>query len=107
MLENEKHAKSDNYTNSNYIDTKDPIINTLFFGKYKAIKKLGEGSFGKVYKVEYNNKIYAMKLESKKHSQGILESEATIMTSFSSRTLRVAPWRIRSICSLIAESFSI
>ena len=80
MLENEKHAKSDNNINSNYIDTKDPIINTLFFGKYKAIKKLGEGSFGKVYKVEYNNKTYAMKLESKRHSQGLLESEATIMT---------------------------
>ena len=35
------------------------------------------------------------------------ETEATMMTSFSSKTLRVAPCRIRSICSLMAESFSI
>ena len=80
MIENEKHPRSDNNINSNYIEIKDPIINTLFFGKYRPIKKLGEGSFGKVYKVEYNNKSYAMKLEHNRQSQGLLESEATIMT---------------------------
>ena len=32
----------------------DPIIGKVFFSKYKAVKKLGEGSFEKVYKAEYD-----------------------------------------------------
>ena len=72
-------AKSDNL-DLKYINKKDSLINIFFYPNFKPIKKLGEGSFGKVYKVESNNKYYAMKLESKKHSQGLLESEATIMT---------------------------
>ena len=34
------------------------------------------------------------------------ETEATMITSSRSRIARVAAWRIRSICSLIDESFS-
>ena len=75
-----KHARSDNNLNINHYENNDPLLNTIFFSKYKPIKKLGEGSFGKVYKVEYNNQYYAMKMENKEHSQGLLESEATIMT---------------------------
>ena len=75
----ENQAKSDNL-DLKYINKKDSLINIFFYPNFKPIKKLGEGSFGKVYKVESNNKYYAMKLESKKHSQGLLESEATIMT---------------------------
>ena len=75
-----KHARSDNNLNINHYENNDPLLNTIFFSKYKPIKKLGEGSFGKVYKVEYNNQYYAMKMENKKHSQGLLESEATIMS---------------------------
>ena len=75
-----KHARSDNNLNINHYENNDPLLNTIFFSKYKPIKKLGEGSFGKVYKVEYNNQYYAIKMENKEHSQGLLESEATIMT---------------------------
>ena len=75
----ENQAKSDNL-DLKYINKKDSLINIFFYPNFKPIKKLGEGSFGKVYKVESNNKYYATKLESKKHSQGLLESEATIMT---------------------------
>ena len=75
----QKQAKSDNM-DSKYVNKKDSLINIFFYPNFKPIKKLGEGSFGKVYKVESNNKYYAMKLENKKHSQGLLESEATIMT---------------------------
>ncbi|CLQ73173.1 Uncharacterised protein [Mycobacterium tuberculosis] len=34
------------------------------------------------------------------------ETEATMMQSSRSRMARVAAWRIRSICSLIDDSFS-
>ena len=59
---------------------RDPIIGKIFFSKYKAIKKLGEGSFGKVYKAEYNGDYYAIKMEYKSKEQGLLEIEATIMS---------------------------
>ena len=58
----------------------DPLINKRFFSKYKAIKKIGEGSFGKVYKAEYNGEYYALKIEDRTKDQGLLELEATIMS---------------------------
>ena len=59
----------------------DPILGKKFFSKYRAVKKLGEGSFGKVYKAEYNNEYYALKFENRlKNQQNMLENEATIMT---------------------------
>ena len=58
---------------------KDHIKNQIFFSKYRAIKKLGEGSFGKVYKGEYNGEYYALKFESRADGDNLLENEATIM----------------------------
>ena len=68
--------------NSNQDDdtNKDPIIGKLFFSKYRAIKKLGEGSFGKVYKAEFNGEEFAIKMENKSKENGLLEMEATIMS---------------------------
>ena len=73
---------NDNYSNDDEDNRshKDPIIGKIFFSKYKAIKKLGEGSFGKVYKAEYNGENYAIKMEHKTKEQGLLELEATIMS---------------------------
>ena len=75
-----KCTKSENNVNINYLEQKDPIINNIFCSKFNPKKKLGEGSFGKVYKIEYNNKYYAMKLEDRRKSQGLLESEASVMS---------------------------
>ena len=75
-MENNDNYSDDDEKNSN----KDPIIGKIFFSKYKATKKLGEGSFGKVYQAEYNGINYAIKMEYKSKEQGLLEIEATIMS---------------------------
>ena len=36
----------------------DPLLFKKYFTKYRTIKKLGEGSFGKVYKAEYKGEYY-------------------------------------------------
>ena len=46
------------------MSNKDQIDDKIFFGKYKPEKKLGEGSFGKIYSA-FNintNEKYALKL---------------------------------------------
>ena len=57
----------------------DRLINTLVFNKYKLIKKLGEGSFGSVYKATYNGQYYALKMEDISLEYDLLENEATIL----------------------------
>jgi len=55
------------------------ILNKIFFDKYYCIEKLGEGSFGNIYKAEYNGNYYALKFEKIKNSQNLLENEGAIM----------------------------
>ena len=75
----------DNSLTSPVDDNKDPLLNKVFFSKYKTEKKLGEGSFGKVYKATYNNKLFAIKFEKRTSNQSLLESEATIMNYLKSK----------------------
>lgn len=60
--------------------TSDPLLHKIFFAKYKTILKLGQGSFGKIYKAEYNNDYYALKFEDRNRGQSLLETEAKIMS---------------------------
>ena len=78
MEERPKTPRSENF-GQNHLN-KDPILNKKFFSKYKTIKKLGEGSFGKVYKAEYKGEYYALKFENHSEGQNLLETEATIMS---------------------------
>ena len=64
----------------NQKDFVDPFINQIVFNKYKIKKRLGKGSFGSIYLVEYNNKLYAMKLENTKKGYYILDKEVKLMT---------------------------
>ena len=75
MAENKKTAESNP---SEEESENNEITSKLFFNKYKCIKKLGEGSFGMIYKAEYNGNYYALKFEDR-NGQNLLESEAAIM----------------------------
>ena len=57
----------------------DPLLDTLFFSKYRTVKKLGEGSFGCVYKAVFDDEYYAMKMEDISLDYDLLENEATIL----------------------------
>ena len=53
----------------------------VFFNKYKPIKKIGEGSFGKIYlanNINTNDK-YAIKLENRNSPKLLLEQEAYML----------------------------
>ena len=78
MVDSPKAPRSENI-NGNH-KNEDNINNRLYFSKYRTIKKLGEGSFGRVYKAEYKGEYYAMKFESRAEGQNLLETEATIMS---------------------------
>ena len=77
MEDGPKTPRSDNCRDGR---AHDPMLNKKYFSKFRTIKKLGEGSFGKVYKAEYNNEYFALKFENRSKGQSLLENEATIMT---------------------------
>ena len=60
-------------------ESSDDIINKVFFKKYHCIKKLGEGSFGRIYEGVYNSEHFALKFEDINSNSNLLESEASIM----------------------------
>ena len=64
---------------------KDSILNKIFFNKYIATKKLGEGSFGMIYKAQNGTEESALKFENRKKSQNLLQTEAYIMSYLKGR----------------------
>ena len=61
------------------------LLNKLFFNKYLTVKKLGEGSFGMIYKAKFKEEEYALKFENRKRGQSLLQSEAYIMSYLKGR----------------------
>ena len=58
---------------------KDNFINKTFFNKFHCVEKIGEGSFGSIYKAEYKGQYYALKIEKIGKNENLLENEAIIM----------------------------
>ena len=77
MEDGPKTPRSDNLLQ---VRSHDPLLGRKFLSKYRTIKKLGEGSFGKVYKAEYNNEYFALEFENKENGESLLEREHAIMT---------------------------
>ena len=57
----------------------DPFIGQILFGKYRIVKVLGKGSFGRIYSAEYKGELYAVKLENTKRGYFLLENEARLL----------------------------
>ena len=66
-------------SNNNKLNDENNIKGQIFFNKYHCIEKLGEGSFGYIYKAEFNGNFYALKIEKINKDQKFLENEAAIM----------------------------
>ncbi len=64
------------------------ILGKTYFGKYKTVKKLGEGSFGMIYKATFKDEEYALKFENRKKGQSLLQSEAYIMSYLKGRKIK-------------------
>lgn len=63
----------------------DPLLGSTFFNNFVIIKKLGEGSFGRIYEAENNGEYFALKFESKVKSQSLLEAEANYINYLQGR----------------------
>ena len=78
MADSIKIPKSENDNENNLKD--ELIKGEIFFNKYKIIKKIGEGTFSKVYKAIYKGNYYALKIENRRDGSNLLEEEAAIMS---------------------------
>ena len=58
----------------------DPFLGQILLGKYKIVKILGKGSFGKIYSAECDGELYALKMENTKKGFYLLENETKLLT---------------------------
>jgi serine/threonine protein kinase len=58
------------------------LLNTVFFNKYRLVEKLGEGTFGMIFKCESSDGLCAFKFEKKRpNKRSLLKDESDIMIS--------------------------
>ena len=56
------------------------LLNTVFFNKYRLVEKLGEGTFGMIFKCESSDGLCAFKFEKKRpNKRALLKLESDIM----------------------------
>ena len=57
------------------------LINKIFFEKYRVIKKIGQGSFGRIYTCQniVSNELYAMKVQQNSCLNKVLEIESNYL----------------------------
>ena len=73
------------------------LLNTVFFNKYRLVEKLGEGTFGMIFKCESSDGLCAFKFEKKRpNKRSLLKLESDIMIELK------GPW-IPRIISYIEE----
>ena len=58
------------------------LINQIFFKKYKVIRKIGQGSFGRIYSCQdiNTNELFAMKVERNLFQNNVLEIESKYLS---------------------------
>ena len=58
------------------------LLNQIFFEKYKIIKKIGQGSFGRIYSCQdiSTKEFFAMKVEKNSFQNNVLERESKYLT---------------------------
>ena len=56
------------------------LLNTVFFNKYRLVEKLGEGTFGMIFKCESTDGLCAFKFEKKRYGRrSLLKTESEVM----------------------------
>lgn len=58
-----------------------PFIGLRFLDTYTVISKLGEGSFGRIYKATSSSESVALKIEKHRPGHSLLEKESSIMSA--------------------------
>ena len=58
----------------------DNLLNTVFFDRYRLVEKLGEGTFGMIFKCESSDGLCAFKIEKKRpNKKTLLKTESEMM----------------------------
>ena len=77
-----QHSQQSLQLPSSQSNAKDQFLGKVLFQKYLLTKKLGEGSFGKIYKATTKTESFAFKIEKKRIHHSLLENEFYIMNRF-------------------------
>ena len=66
--------------------TNDPFIGQKLLERFTVVKKLGEGSFGRIYKAtSLTNENVALKIEKRRPNHSLLLNESSIMSAIPGR----------------------